>query len=76
MSKLQRFPKVGQLFVPRDQIVQGQCWQISGAGPGQSDLTAQRVALQKEKRCYFDVFRRKLRQQKQTNFPNGKVHTH
>ena len=30
--------------MPWDQIVQDQCRQISGAGPGRSDLTAQRVA--------------------------------
>ena len=44
MSKQLRFLFVGQPFVPRAQIVQDKCRQISCAGPGRSDLVARRVA--------------------------------
>ena len=38
--KIVAFTLVGKLIMPRDQIFQDQCREISGAGPGISDFVA------------------------------------
>ena len=81
MSKYQRFLTVGQLFVARDPIVQDLCRQISGAGPGRSDLVARRVARQRENATtftcdaenFFVILFNPFKKTNKKSFPNGKV---